>query len=586
MGGTSTDVSHYAGEFERVFEHPGGRRAGARADDEHPHRRGRAAGRSCTSTARATASGPDSAGADPGPGLLPAWRPADRHRRQRDARHDPAARTSRTSSAHAATSRWTPRRGARAVRRARRRDRHARPGRPRARGGGRGLPARSPWRTWPTRSRRSRCSAATTSPRYALTTFGGAGGQHACAVADALGIETVLIHPLAGVLSAYGMGLADLTAMREQRGGAAADRGALPAARASGSTRSAAAARAELRDTAWPHGRVDRDPPGPPALRGHRYRARRCRSATADAMRAAFEAAYRQPLLLPDADKPLVVEAVSVEATGARRCAAGAAYARSASREASRRPAATGADVRRRPVARDARLFAREDAAPRRRRRRARRSSPRPTPPRWSTPGWQAAVTALRPSAAAPGAAAPRRVAVGTEVDPVMLEIFNNLFMSIAEQMGAAAAEHRPLGQHQGAARLLLRPVRRRRQPDRQRAAHAGAPGLDGREHQDGDRARTRARMQPGDVYALNDPYHGGTHLPDVTVITPVFDDARAASRCSTSPRAATTPTSAASPRLDAAVQPTRIEEEGVLFDNLLLVDGRAAARGRDARRC
>ena len=66
--------------------------------------------------------------------------------------------------------------------------------------------------------------------------------------------------------------------------------------------------------------------------------------------------------------------------------------------------------------------------------------------------------------------------------DPVLLEVFNNLFMAIAEQMGVHAREHRVLGQHQGAARLLLRAVRRRRQPDRQRAAHAGAPGLDGRE--------------------------------------------------------------------------------------------------------
>ena len=83
--------------------------------------------------------------------------------------------------------------------------------------------------------------------------------------------------------------------------------------------------------------------------------------------------------------------------------------------------------------------------------------------------------------------------AIGTSVDPVMLEVFNNLFMNIAEQMGAAAAEHRLLGQHQGAARLLVRAVRRRRQPDRQRAAHAGAPGLDGRVDQDRDARATPA---------------------------------------------------------------------------------------------
>ena len=71
-------------------------------------------------------------------------------------------------------------------------------------------------RTWPTPSRRSPCSAATTSPEYTLTCFGGAAGQHACLVADALGMRSVFIHPLAGVLSAYGIGLADTIVMRQQ----------------------------------------------------------------------------------------------------------------------------------------------------------------------------------------------------------------------------------------------------------------------------------------------------------------------------------------------------------------------------------
>ena len=90
---------------------------------------------------------------------------------------------------------------------------------------------------------------------------------------------------------------------------------------------------------------------------------------------------------------------------------------------------------------------------------------------------------------------------------------------------GRGAAEHRLFGQHQGAARFLLRPVRRRRRPDRQRAAHAGAPGLDGRERAHRHRARRGGErgMQPGDVFALNDPYNGGTHLPDITVVMPVF---------------------------------------------------------------
>ena len=100
--------------------------------------------------------------------------------------------------------------------------------------------------------------------------------------------------------------------------------------------------------------------------------------------------------------------------------------------------------------------------------------------------------------------------------------------MSIAEQMGVVAAEHRLFGEHQGAARFLLRGVRARRHAGRQRAAHAGASRLDGslgRDHH----PREQGHDPPGDVYAINAPYNGGTHLPDITVCTPVFDDKKKA---------------------------------------------------------
>ena len=116
--------------------------------------------------------------------------------------------------------------------------------------------------------------------RYVLATFGGAGGQHACAVADALGIETVLIHPLAGVLSAYGMGLADLTAMREQAVEAPLDRGRelLPElGRLAGELE--ADARAELADGGAGRGPGDQRAPGAPAVR--RAPTPRCRSRSA-----------------------------------------------------------------------------------------------------------------------------------------------------------------------------------------------------------------------------------------------------------------------------------------------------------------
>ena len=180
---------------------------------------------------------------------------------------------------------------------------------------------------------------------------------------------------------------------------------------------------------------------------------------------------------------------------GRRRRRAGRA-ARTRSRAgAARRRARDGARCSAAGAGTTPRSSCASDARPGQTDRRARRSSPRRNATTVVEPGWQARVTALdhlvlERRAAARGAHARS----APTVDPVMLEVFNNLFMNIAEQMGAAAAEHRLLGQHQGAARLLLRAVRRRRQPDRQRAAHAGAPGLDGRVDQDRDRAQRRAR--------------------------------------------------------------------------------------------
>ena len=157
--------------------------------------------------------------------------------------------------------------------------------------------------------------------RYTLQCFGGAGGQHACLVADALGMTRVFIHPLAGVLSAYGMGLADQIAMRE-----AAVELPLDAAGLRGGRRSA-----------WPSTRRTRPPtswrarasratrcelaaPRAPALRGHRHRAGRgaARDAAA-AIQRDFEAAYRQRFAFLMPDRALVIEAVSVEAVARRR---------------------------------------------------------------------------------------------------------------------------------------------------------------------------------------------------------------------------------------------------------------------------
>ncbi len=143
-----------------------------------------------------------------------------------------------------------------------------------------------------------------------------------------------------------------------------------------------------------------------------------------------------------------------------------------------------------------------------------------------------------------------------TKVDPVLLEVFNNLFMSIAEQMGArleSTAQSVNIKERLDFSCALFDPDGNLVANAPHIPVHLGSMGTSVKEVI----RRRGSRMRPGDTYAVNDPYHGGTHLPDVTVITPVFDTATrvctstegdAGRSSSTSPHAATTPRSAASP--------------------------------------
>ena len=272
--------------------------------------------------------------------------------------------------------------------------------------------------------------------RYVLATFGGAGGQHACAVADALGITEVLIHPLAGVLSAYGMGLADVTLMREAAVEEELDEGLIGRLeQAAGDLE--AAGRAELAAEEVPGGQV---------CCTRRAQLRYLGTDTAltvpfgDAasMMAAFEAAYRQRFSFLMRDKPVMVEAVSVEVTRAPGDSAGdlatvAAAGVSAPPAAARVAMFTGggwADV---------------DLLPRSALRPGRvvRGPALITEDFATTvvePGWQAAVTGRGDLLLTRPGGRPVPSGIGTDdqqgADPVMLEIFNNLFMSVAEQMG------------------------------------------------------------------------------------------------------------------------------------------------------
>lgn len=189
-------------------------------------------------------------------------------------------------------------------------------------------------------------------------------------------------------------------------------------------------------------------------------------------------------------------------------------------------------------------------------------------------PGWRAAVgehghlllTRVRPR--------PGRVAVGTEVDPVMLEIFNNLFMSIAEQMGVRlenTAHSVNIKERLDFSCALFDPEGNLIANAPHIPVHLGSMGESIKEVL----RRNEGTMRPGDAYAVNDPYHGGTHLPDVTVVTPVFDEEGRSLLFLVASRGHHAEIGGLTPGSMPAFSRT-VHEEGVLFDNWLLVrDGR-----------
>jgi len=409
---------------------------------------------------------------------------------------------------------------------------------------------------------------------YCLTVFGGAGAQHAAAIADILGMETCLIHPMASLLSAYGMGLADIRATREQaveaelseesraRAGADLDRlGADAAAEVAGQgvpEPAIAVARSLMlkvkgTDTALP-----------------------IAFGALDALKARFREAHRARFGFDAGEVALVIEAVAAEAVGKAADLSEPELATATRDEAEIETAAT-APVFSSGAWHEARFVRREAMRP-----GDRLSGPavivEPHTSIVVEPGWRAEITVhdhvvlrrVRPR---------EDRAIGTAADPVMLEVFNNLYMSIAEQMGAvlentaasvtikerldfscavfdaegdliANAPHMPV--HLGSMSASVRTI------------IAQNPG-----------------MRPGDVFVLNAPYNGGTHLPDVTVVTPVWDDAGAEVLFYTSARGHHTDIGGLTPG-SAPPDSRVVEDEGVLIDNFQLVDG-ATGRFREA---
>ena len=402
--------------------------------------------------------------------------------------------------------------------------------------------------------------------RYTLNCFGGAGGQHACDIADTLGMKRIFIHPLAGVLSAYGLGLADLRSMREQSIEKPLTQGLILQLRHQLS-QMANEAKEEVKRQGYD---------GSDVMVINRVHVRYDGSDTSliieygdfAAVVERFEDAHRQRYGFLMEDKGLVVEAVSVEAVGI-------VTSEEAPREAYERDTPLMPQLSTRIYSADqwieAPVYEYRDLFP-----GDSIEGPavviEPNSMIVIEDGWTTTLSTRNHLVMTRVVALDRGHAVGTDVDPVMLEIFNNTFMSIAEQMG-----------------LILKntaySVNIKERLDFSCAVFdlegnlvANAPHIPVHLGSMGQSVRTIIRdnadkMKAGDVYAMNTPLNGGTHLPDITVITPVFDVSGkdilfyVANRGHHADVGGITPGS-------MPPDSRTVEEEGALIDNFKLVEG------------
>ena len=412
--------------------------------------------------------------------------------------------------------------------------------------------------------------------RYALNCFGGAGGQHACLVADALSMTRVLIHPLSSLLSAYGMGLADIRSVRQQAieapfGKAAHATLEKVAKRLAAVVIEEVAAQGVAAEKIRLHIRAHIRYAGtdtPLIVDAGTFKPRPRRSgvlATLSKMKASFERAHKAQFGFIDRSKDLVIEAVSVEAIGG-----GVRF-----KEKSRKT--TG---RKLPApARHARFFSSGNwqranvylratlALGHKIKGPAIIIEPHQTVV--IEQGWRAELTPRDHLVLRRVQKLVRARAIGTHADPVMLEMFNNLFMSIAEQMGVAlqnTAYSVNIKERLDFSCAVF---------DGEGSLVANAPHMP--VHLGSmDRAvetvirENRGKIRPGDAYAINAPYNGGTHLPDITVCTPVFDGSKilfwVASRGHHADVGGISPGS-------MSPNATTIEQEGVYIDNFKLIE-------------
>ncbi len=390
---------------------------------------------------------------------------------------------------------------------------------------------------------------------YALACFGGAGGQHACMVADELGMETVVVHPLAGMLSAFGIGLAPVKAIQEVSiirplgDGFAQELAQLSEAARSALVEQdideadiAIEARARLRF----HGSDS---------------SLSIACGDTEVMEAAFRKLHRQRFGYTDRVAQIIVEALSVEAIGM----SGGVQTSNAEPVA-----ATGKPSGKWPtISRSAMEKGNAINGP------ALIIDPGSTT--FVEEGWQARLEDEGSLILNRVEALVRDRAVGTQVDPVRLEVFNNLFMAIAEEMGVvlqSTATSVNIKERLDFSCALF---------DASGALIANAPHIPVHLGSMGDsiarviEARGNARdgrgFQRGDAYVLNDPYRGGTHLPDITVIAPVFyDDCNNEPNGFVAARGHHADIGGIAPG-SMPPESRSIHEEGVMIDNLLMVD-------------
>ena len=404
---------------------------------------------------------------------------------------------------------------------------------------------------------------------FAMSCFGGAGGQHACRVADAIGCKRVLVHPLAGVLSAYGMGLADVRVMRERSIERPLDRESLAALEP---------ATRELRALVERELFAQGVAPGREAFAATvalRYAGTDTALAvplTAEAdMRAAFADIHRRQFGFVSPERAIDIDTLQVEGIGRSAGVPPARIDPAPSRAAAMRKH----DVTVLGQWRATPFYDRAALGP-----GTTVAGPavvvEPTATTVIEAGWRAQTGAGGELLLERVAPLRRPKPAGTSADPVLLEVFNNLFMHIAERMGVVLANTAQsvnikerldfsCAVFDGDGRLVANaphmPVHLGSMGESVRAVIAGA-----------------SPPRPGNVYLVNAPYNGGTHLPDLTVITPVFDNDGSrrlffvASRGHHADIGGITPGS-------MPPQSRHIDEEGIVFDNFLLV---AAGRFRE----